>query len=106
MGICRIQKPSGSNNNAHHGNIYADITCNDLKGEEYTFEATKGDLRLHLICEEVDANAFYIGNIDDLLEEIKEKILALDTETEEIKMKLDLSEFENYMINNPINMGN
>jgi len=103
MGICRIQKPTSNTNSiAKHGKLYAQITCNDNIQDEFNFDATKGDLRLHLICEDDTGNAFYIGNIDDKLQEIKEKILVLETEQAKIKEQIELKDFENYIISNNI----
>ena len=100
MGICRIQKPSGAT--SKHGKVFAQITCNGAEGDEYDFDALKGDLHLNLICEEEEGSAFYIGNIDEALKEIKEKINVLMIEQEKIKEKIDLKEFEDYIKSNPI----
>ena len=58
MGICRIQKPTSTKST--HGKLYAQITHNGEKGEKYDFDATKGDLRLHLECEEGGYDGFSI----------------------------------------------
>jgi len=59
MGICKIQKPQISRENKH-GQIIIQITCNDEKDDEIKFDATKGDLKLHLICEEEEGNILFI----------------------------------------------
>ena len=58
MGICKIQKPSNSSKN-EHGKFIVQIICNDNEGVETKFDATKGDLRLNLFCEEEEGIAFY-----------------------------------------------
>ena len=109
MGICKIQRPAGINNNVNHGKLYARITCNDILCEEYKYDGTKGDLHLNLVCEEEEGYAFYIG--DDTKEAIEKLNKKIDTLQEQlnkltdIEVNIDLSEFSNYINNHPINIG-
>jgi len=104
MGMCKIQMPMASNKKgiAKHGKLYAQITCDGVVGEEYDFDATDGDLRLHLICEDEEFENFYIGSVDEALAGIYSKINNLETLLE---TKLDTTDFENYIIGNSINTG-
>ena len=80
MGICRIQKPTSAK--ISHGKLFAQIICNGVEGEEYDFDAIKGDLRLHLICEEEESATFYFGkenNNDTKIMELENKINNLET---------------------------
>jgi hypothetical protein len=118
MGSCKIQRPTGVNSNGgEHGKLYAQITCNDVAGDEHRFDATKGDLRLHLICEEEEGFAFYIGDdtkeaieilekkIDKNKQELEKKIDDLAAKIDDLdgcECELDITEFEDYMMDNPI----
>ena len=80
MGICRIQKPTSAKTS--HGKLFAQIICNGVAGEEYDFDAIKGDLRLHLICEEEESATFYFGKEngnDTKIMELENKIINLET---------------------------
>jgi len=119
MGSCKIQIPRGVNSNGcgEHGKLYAQITCNDVVGDEHNFDAIKGDLRLHLICEEEEGFAFYIGDdtkkaieilekkIEKNKKELEKKIDDLTEKIDDLEgcdCEFDLTEFENYMNSNPI----
>jgi len=103
MGCCKIQMPNSSKTGiSKHGKLYAQITCDGVEGEEYDFNAVEGDLRLHLICEDEGFENFYIGSVEEVLEEINNKISNLEIKLE---TKLDLSIFEDYILENPINTG-
>lgn len=103
MGSCKIQKPTSAGS-GKHGKVYVQIVCNDIAGDEHKFDARKGDLRLHLECEEDNDYAFYIGDDCKLeIEKLNKKIKLLEDQlNSEINFTFDLSEFENYINNNPI----
>ena len=103
MGICRIQKPTGFQST--HGKLYAQIFCNGEEGEEFDFDATKGDLKINLVCEEAeDSCIFYIGkgDNDEMLNEIRQKLISIQAEQVQIRNDLDFIKFEKYMQDNPI----
>jgi len=107
MGSCKIQRPTGLNSNSgEHGKLYAQISCNNDVGEEHKFDAIKGDLRLNLICEEEDGFAFYIGDDSKkAIAKLEEKIDDLEriiNNKNDCECEFDITEFENYMYNNPI----
>jgi hypothetical protein len=59
MGTCRIQRPTGSKGIAHHGDAFVQITHNNIDGDVIKYEGEKGNLYIHLICDEengVDIN--------------------------------------------------
>jgi len=89
MGICKIQKPTGSKENKH-GKIIAQITHNEITSEEVEFDATKGDLRLHFICEEEQGNSsFYIGkNNDEAIKELTEKIEKMQIQISDLYSRI------------------
>jgi len=73
MSKCSINVPVPSNN--RHGKLKIKTVCNDELLEELEFDATKGDLRLHLICEEEDGYAFYVGSdFAEAIENINNKL--------------------------------
>jgi hypothetical protein len=68
--------------------------------ELYKFDATKGDLYLHLECEEEDGFAFYIGDDTKLATEILEKkIEELEKKIKQSECESDLTEIENNIAN-------
>ena len=85
MGICRIQKPTSTKST--HGKLYAQITHNGEKGEKYDFDATKGDLRLHLECEEGDYEGFSI--IADVPEELLILINGMQNRINAMQIQID-----------------
>jgi len=88
MGVCKIQKPT--NKTSQRGKIIAQITHNEITSDEVEFDATKGDLRLHFICEEEQENSsFYIGkNNDEAIKELTEKIEKMQLQISDLYSRI------------------
>lgn len=84
---CKIQKPTSQNQ--RHGKLIVDITCNGETNEPVNFDATKGDLKLHLICEEnEETNSLQVLNDKDAINDIYSKLKNIQTQINEINDKI------------------
>ena len=100
MGVCRIQKPTQGA--LRHGDVFIKTICDGIESEVIKYEGDKGDLYLNLICEEEESATFYLGKKEDN-EELKLLKIKVDNLETLIDSALsDLTEFENYILNNPI----
>jgi hypothetical protein len=103
MGSCRIQRPIGKAVKAGiatHGDTFIQVTHNEIDGEIVKYEGEKGDLHIHLICEEGDGDGINVGEILDNLQTQLNDLAGLQEQIDLIQVELsDLSE---YIEQNPI----